>query len=115
MGCLLPPSLLFLQPAPFTGFDLVRGKFNLDLSCGKNQLGLNRTEPKQTPVDSRCWSRDLPIPGQHSGLSDPPGIERAPSPATPSGAVCPAALCSSVGVSETLKALIDDTVVPLHL
>ncbi|KAL7376684.1 hypothetical protein ABVT39_013532 [Epinephelus coioides] len=35
--------------------------------------GLNRTEPKQSPVDSRCWSRDLPIPGQHSCLSDPPG------------------------------------------
>ncbi|KAK5852262.1 hypothetical protein PBY51_023744 [Eleginops maclovinus] len=36
-------------------------------------VGLNRTEPKQSPVDSRCWIRDLPIPGQHSCMSEPLG------------------------------------------
>lgn len=44
-------------------------KFSQGLSCGKVQQGLTR----QTPVDSRCWNHDLPVPGQHSSLSDLPG------------------------------------------
>lgn len=71
-------------------------QFNLGLSCGKEQRGLT----VQSPLDSRCRSRDLPIPGQHSCLSGPPTTllprsVHALSPATPSGAVCPAAPCSN--------------------
>lgn len=35
--------------------------------CGLTAQRLNRTR-----VDSRCWSLDLPVPGQHSCLSDHP-------------------------------------------
>lgn len=86
-------------------------QFDLGFSCGNKQRGLTG----RSPVDSRCWSRDLPIPGQHSCLSDPPGSVHALSPVTPSGAVCPAALCSNGRVSETLQALIDNTAVPQQL
>lgn len=71
---------------------------------------LNRTEPKQSPVDSRCWSRDLlaSIPACQT-LPPPARSVHALFPPTPSGAICPAALCSNGGVSETLQALIDDS------
>lgn len=62
--CLPAPSQALISPMA------VRSGPQLWERKKKSSRGLTG----RSPVDSRCWSRDLPIPGQHSCLSDPPGL-----------------------------------------